>query len=70
MGEGRRITYKTIDASAIICSNAVVARATIETRIRPALVPINLAMNSRITVDTITRIGAEWSMENLQNRSK
>lgn len=55
--KNKRITYKTVGARAIVHSNTVVARATIETWIRPTFVPINLAIYSRITVDAVTRIG-------------
>lgn len=54
--QGSRVTYKTLGTGAIICCNGVVARPPVQAWIGPAVVPINLAINSGVTVDAVTRI--------------
>lgn len=58
MKRTKRITYETVGARAIVRGDAVVACTTVEARIRPALVPINLTVDPRVAVDAVTGVSA------------
>lgn len=53
------LTYETVGTGAIVRCNSVVARTTVETRIRPTIVPIDLAVYPGVAVDAVTRVGTE-----------
>lgn len=54
--QGSRVTYKTLGTGAIIRCDGVVACPPVQAWIGPAVVPINLAINSGVAVDAVAGI--------------
>ena len=52
------LTHEPVGAAAVVRADGVAARAPVEARTRPAVVPVGLAVDTRVAIDAVAPVRA------------